>query len=120
VSGLGPAAIISLDGEALKSAREPAKMGTMQNVAMSWARDLAAPVKAAIENLLGRPLQDDEQVRVQVYRQHEAPRGEARREAAHRLEEHLDRMADKAKDVSQNEMEAAIDEALERVRPKRG
>jgi L-lactate utilization protein LutC len=80
---------------------------------------LAAPVKTAIENLLGRPLQDDEQVSVRVYRPHEAPRGEARREAARRLEEHLNRMAGKAKDVSQHEMEAAIDEALEQVRPKR-
>jgi len=86
---------------------------------MSWARDLAAPVKAAIENLLGRPLQDDEQVSVRAYRRHEAPQGEARREAARRLEEHLDRMGAKAKRVSKDEMEAAINEALEQVRPKR-
>ncbi|MGD0324948.1 MAG: hypothetical protein ABSD45_14555 [Terriglobia bacterium] len=94
-------------------------MGIMQNATINWARDLAAPVKAAIENLLGRPLQDDEQVSVRAYRCHEAPRGEARREAARRLEEHLDRMAGKVRDVSQPEMEAAIDEALEQVRPKR-
>ncbi len=94
-------------------------MGIMQNATINWARDLAAPAKAAIENLLGRPLQDDEQVSVRVYRRHEAPRGDARRKAARRLEEHLDRMASKAKDVSQVEMEAAIDEALEQARPKR-
>jgi len=91
----------------------------MQNVSMSWARNLSAPVRAAIENLLGRPLQDDEQVSLRVYRRHEAPRGEARRVAARRLEEHLDRMAVRAKNVSQNEIDAAVDEALERVRPKR-
>jgi hypothetical protein len=94
-------------------------MGIMQNATINWARDLAAPVKAAIESLLGRPLQDDEQVSVRAYRRHEAPRGEARREAARRLEEHLDRMARKVRDVSPVEMEAAIDEALEQVRPKR-
>jgi hypothetical protein len=94
-------------------------MDVMQNVAMSWARDLSAPVKAAIENLLGRPLQDDEQVSLRVYKSHEASRGEARRDAARRLEEHLDRTASKAKDVPQNEIETAIDEALEQVRPKR-
>jgi hypothetical protein len=94
-------------------------MSTMESVGINWARDLAPPVKAAIENLLGRPLQDDEQVSVQVYRRHEAPQGEARREAARRLEEHLDRMAGKARDVSRDEMEAAIDEALDQVRPKR-
>ncbi len=94
-------------------------MNAMQNVSMSWARDLSAPVKAALEILLGRPLQDDEQVSLRVYKSHEAPLGEARRDAARRLEEHLDRMAGKAKDVPQNEIETAIDEALEQVRPKR-
>jgi len=95
------------------------KMDIMQNVAMIWARDLSAPVKAAIENLLGRPLQDDEQVSLRVYRRHEAPRDQARLEAVRRLEEHLDLMASKAKDVPPNEIESAIDEALEQVRPKR-
>jgi len=94
-------------------------MGIMQNVAMSWARDLSAPVKAAIENLLGRPLQDDEQVSLRVYRRHEAPRGQARREAARRLEEQLDRMASKAKDVPHIEIESSIEEALGQIRPKR-
>ena len=91
----------------------------MQNIALSGARDLSAPVKTAIENHLGRPLQDDEQVSLRLYRRHEAPRGEARRVAARRLEEHLDRMASKAKDVPQAEIEIAIYEALEQVRPKR-
>jgi len=94
-------------------------MGNMQNVAMSWARDLSAPVKSALENLLGRPLQDDEQVSLRVYKSHDAPLGEARRAAARTLEEQLDKMADKVKDVPQNEIETAIDEALEQVRPKR-
>jgi L-lactate utilization protein LutC len=76
-------------------------------------------VKAAIESLLGRRLEDDEQVSVQAFRPHEAPQGEARRHAARRLEEHLDQMAGKVKDVSEEEMEAALDEALEQVRPKR-
>jgi hypothetical protein len=91
----------------------------MQNATLNWARELAAPVKAAIESLLGRPLQDDEQVSVRVYRRHEAPRGEARQKAARRLEEHLERMASKVKDVSQDEMEAALDDAMDHVRPKR-
>jgi hypothetical protein len=94
-------------------------MSNMQNVATSWARDLSAPVKAAMEKFLGRPLQDDEQVSLRVYRKHEAPRGEARREAARHLEQHLNRMAAKAKDVPQIEIEAAIDEALEQIRPRR-
>jgi hypothetical protein len=91
----------------------------MQDATLRKARELAAPVKAAIEGLLGRPLQDDEQVSVRAYRRHKAPRGDARRKAARRLEEHLERMASKVKDVSEREMEAALDEALDHVRPKR-
>jgi len=94
-------------------------MVLMQDVAINWARDLSPPVRAALETLLGRHLQDDEQVSVRAFRQHAAPRGEARRRAAKRLEDHLDRMASKVKDVSEDEMEAALDEALESVRPRR-
>ncbi len=91
----------------------------MQNISISWARDLPPPVKAAIESLLGRPLRDDEQVSVRAFPRHEAPRGEARAEAARRLEEHLDKMAAKVKAVPEEEMEAAINEATDHVRSDR-
>ncbi len=91
----------------------------MQNAAISLARDLDLQAESAIERLLGRSLGDDEQVSVHTFRHHEAPEGEARVEAARRLEEHLDVMARKVKDVSQSEMESAIDEALAEVRPRR-
>ena len=91
----------------------------MSDIATNWARDLAPPVKAAIESLLGRELQDDEQLSVRVFHQHTAPQGEAWQKAARHLEEHLDRMGEKVKEVSRNEMEAALDEALLLVRPRR-
>jgi hypothetical protein len=90
----------------------------MDSVSMKRAHDLSVPVKAAIESLLGRPLQDDEQVSIRVYSRHEAPSGEARAAAARRLEEHLERMAAKVRDVSEEEMEAAVDEAMHQVRPR--
>ncbi len=89
----------------------------MDSISMKWARDLPVPVKAAIESLLGRPLQDDEQVSFRTYSRHGAPSGEARAAAARRLEEHLDRMATKVRDVSEEEMEAAVDDAMHQVRP---
>ena len=94
-------------------------MDLMSNTATNWARDLAPPVKAAIESLLGRSLQDDEQVSVRAFHRHAAPQGEAWQKAAHRLEEQLGRMAERAKEVSQDEVEAALDEALLHVRPRR-
>jgi hypothetical protein len=91
----------------------------MLHKAINQARDLDPPIKAALETLLGQPLQDDEQVSVRVFRRHSAPQGAAWRKAAHRVEEQLDRMAGKVKDVSSDEMEAAIDEATAHVRPRR-
>lgn len=91
----------------------------MLHKAINQARDLAPPIKAALETLLGQRLQDDEQVSVRVFRRHPAPQGEAWRKAAHRMEKQLDRMAGKVKDVSSDEMEAAVDEAIAHVRPRR-
>ena len=91
----------------------------MQNAAINNARDLADPVKSAIETLLGRSLKDDEQVSVRTYRRHAAPRGEARQRAARRLQKHLTRMAGKVKHTSRAAMDSAIDEALNHLRPKR-
>jgi hypothetical protein len=91
----------------------------MLHKAINQARDLAPPIKAALETLLGQPLQDDEQVSVRVFHRHPAPQDEAWRKAAHGLEKQLDRIAGKVKDVSQDEMEAAIDEATARARPRR-
>jgi hypothetical protein len=79
---------------------------------------LAPPIKAAIESLVGRSLEDDEQVSVRAFRPHEAPKGQAHGRAVRRLEEHLDLMAGRVKDVSQDETEAAIEEALRQVRPE--
>ncbi len=91
----------------------------MGDSSLRWARDLPVPVKAAIESLLGRSLQDDEQVSVRAFPRHEAPRGEARALAARHLKEHLDKMAAKVKNVPEEEMEAAINEAMDHVRPRR-
>lgn len=91
----------------------------MQNAAINMARDLPETVKAAIETLLGRSLKDDEQVSVRTFQLHAAPRGEARRRAARRLQKHLTRMGAKARHARRSEMDAAIDEALNHVRPKR-
>jgi len=57
---------MSAPRRALKTTCGPGNLRAMQDAAMSWARDLDPPVKSAIANLLGRPLQDDEQVSVRV------------------------------------------------------
>ena len=92
----------------------------MENVSIHWARDLPPPARAAIENLLGRTLRDEEQVSVLALPSHPAPSGEARRASAERLKQTLDHLGSKAGVVTQEEFESAVDEAMNHVRPRRG
>jgi hypothetical protein len=89
----------------------------VSSVLIHKASELRPQTRAALEAELGRRLQDNEQVSIMVFVPHEAPTGKARREAGHRLEEHLNRIDEKTKTVPEAEMEAALDEALRSVRP---
>ena len=84
-----------------------------------WHRvkDLSQEQRLAIENLIGRSLQEDEGLNIQPARiLKEAPAGEERVRAYHRYLGHLDKLADRAKDVPDGELDALIDEACNRAR----
>ena len=49
---------------------------------------------------------------------HESPTGEARLEAVHRLETHLKRIDSRIANASEEEAEAALNEALKSARPR--
>ncbi len=68
----------------------------MENIAVNMASDLSQPVRAAIEDMLGRTLRDDEQVSVMAFGAHAAPTGAARAESAQRLKAAMDALAVKA------------------------
>jgi hypothetical protein len=91
----------------------------MDNVSINWARDLPSSTRSAIEGLLGRSLRDDEEVSVMSLYSHPAPSGEERRVSAERLKDALDQLADKARDVGGDEFDAAVDEAMNHIRPRR-
>ena len=91
----------------------------MENVSINLARDLPASARTAVENLLGRSLRDDEEVSVMALDPHPAPSGEARRASAERLRGALDQLALKAQDVADGEVDDAIDEAMNHIRPRR-
>ena len=91
----------------------------MENVSIHWARDLPASTRTAIEGLLGRNLCDDEEVSVMSLHSHPAPSGDERRLSAVRLRGALDRLADKAGDGGGDEFDAAVDEAMNQIRPRR-
>jgi hypothetical protein len=90
----------------------------MENVSINLARDLPASARTAVENLLGRSLRDDEEVSIMALDPHPAPSGEARRASAERLRGALDQLALKAQ-VADEEVDDAVDEAMNRIRPRR-
>jgi hypothetical protein len=95
------------------------RRGLMENISINWARDLSASARTAIEKLLGRSLRDDEEVSIMALDPHPAPSGEARRASAERLKGALDQLAHKAKHVADEEFDAAVDEAMNHIRPRR-
>jgi len=88
--------------------------GSMQNGALRKVAELSPDTRHAMENLLGRPLRDDEAVSVNIYKP--APTGAARTEASQRLRERIDKTARRVNGVPEAEIDAAIDEAVDHVR----
>jgi len=72
------------------------------------ARDLSPEEKSVVEKFLGRSLADDESFDIQAYRCHPAPQGEDRQAAWKRLNSVTDRMAEKAKRLSDDDLDALL------------
>jgi len=88
----------------------------MENIAINLASDLSRPVRAAIEDMLGRVLHDDEQVSVMAFGAHAAPTGVGRAANAVRLKIAMDALAAKALPVGPQDLEDAFDEAMSQIR----
>jgi hypothetical protein len=88
----------------------------MQDVSILKARDLSPAAKEAFEAILGRNLRDDEEVGIWTSRPLEAPTGQARKEAWRDLNQHLDHIASKARDLPDEEMEKLVDDVWDEVR----
>jgi hypothetical protein len=80
-------------------------------------KDLSPEQRLAIESLLGRSLADDEGLNTQPSRLLKvAPAGEERTNAYERYLAHSDMLADRARDVPDDTLDAAIDEACDHAR----
>lgn len=88
----------------------------MHNSALRKAGDLTPPVRAAFESVLGRHLGDDETVSINAYSRRAAPTGAAREAAYQRLLQFGDQLAQRVRNVPEQEIDSAIDEAVESVR----
>jgi hypothetical protein len=92
----------------------------MENIAINKAGDLSRSTRAAIEDILGRALDDDEQISVMAFLPHTAPTGANRSASAARLKDAMDNLAANALPVGQDDLEEALNEAMDHVRPGRG
>ena len=87
----------------------------MRSISIQKSGDLPPAAKAAVEQLLGRTLAADEQISI-VASPPEPSVQESREEVALNLAAFLDRRAKEVRDVPEEEIEAAIDEACDYVR----
>jgi hypothetical protein len=67
-----------------------------------------------MESILGRRLDEDEAISVNVYKP--APAGPAREEASRLLLERIDKTAQRVQGLPEADIDAAIDEAVDYVR----
>lgn len=91
----------------------------MQNVSIQKASDLPETVKSAVEQLLGRSIAPDEEISVTAVPPQRVPPSEDRAAVARNLQAFLNRRADKVNGVPEEQIDAAIDEALHDVRHDR-
>ena len=89
----------------------------MPNVLIHKANELKPQTRAAVEAELGRSLQDDEDVSIMAFSAHDAPIGEARQDAAHKLKSYFKEIDSRIVSVSNEEFEALLNESLKNVRP---
>ena len=89
----------------------------MQNGALRKVTELSVDTRQAMEGILGRSLREDEAISINVY--NPAPTGKAREEASRRLLERIDKTTQRVKGVPEKEIDAVIDEALDRARHHR-
>jgi hypothetical protein len=86
----------------------------MPNGALRKVTRLTPDIRHAVESIIGRFLQEDEVISVNVFKL--ASIGPARDEASRRLLERVDRTAQNARGIREGEIDAAIDEAVDHVR----
>jgi len=90
----------------------------MHNVSIQKASELPPRLKSAVEELLGRPIDAEEDVGIAAVPPQQI--STSRPLVAEKLEAFLGRRAAMVSDVSDDELDAVIDEAVDRLRHSRG
>jgi hypothetical protein len=90
----------------------------MPNFMIYKARALKPQTRAAVEAELGRSLKDDEDVSIMAFGTHDSPASEAGPRAGQKLEAYCKRIDMKTASGSNRGAEAALQQALKKVRPE--
>ena len=102
------------------SANIKVEIRRVQSVSINKAGDLPKNVRSAVEQLLGRPVEANEEISVVAVPPQDVPPSKNRAEATRKLVALLDQRAKKLADISDQELDMAIDEAVDHVRHSRG
>ena len=91
----------------------------MQNVTVQKAGEMPQSLKAAVEQILGRPIAADEEISiVTAPPQQVAPSG-GKAAIVAKLEDLLNRRASKVQDIPEHEINSLVDEAVHHARHNR-
>jgi hypothetical protein len=112
----GPKSLYVSDGAPIWTIDD---QGNTAPLALTIAVPNCPAIKSAVEQLLGRSIAPDEEVSVTAVPPQRAPSSDARTAVVRNLRAFLDRRADKVNSVPEEQIDAAIDEALHAARRDR-
>ena len=90
----------------------------METISVQHASQIEMPAREWLQRLLGRSLGEDEQITILVATPHAAPSGASREESVRHLEKVLDKAAVNLRDVTDEQCDSAIDEAMGQIRKR--
>jgi hypothetical protein len=92
----------------------------VRNVSVQKAGQLPQPLKAAVEQILGRSIGADEEISIVVVPPQQAAPSEGKAAVIEKLEALLNRRAEKVGDIPEDKINAVVDEAVHHDRHDRG
>jgi hypothetical protein len=92
----------------------------VQNIAVQKAGQMPLPLKTAVEQILGRPIGVDEEISIVAVPPQQVAPSEGKAVVVAKLEALLNRRAEKVRDIPEDEIDSAVDEAVQHARHNRG
>jgi hypothetical protein len=92
------------------------KESPVQNIAVQKAGQMPLPLKAAVEQILGRAIGVDEEISIVAVPPQQVAPSEGRAAVVAKLEALLNRRAEKVGDIPEDEINSVVDEAVRHAR----